>query len=63
MKRTILFLITVFVISAFVSEAFADIKYQKGYSRKDGTYVSGHYKDTSGDGNPYNNANYLGYND
>jgi len=41
----------------------ADIKYINGYSRTDGTYVSGHWKDTSGDGIKYNNANYLGLND
>ncbi len=44
------------------SDAHAAIKYINGYSRSNGTYVSGHYRDTSGDGNPYNNANYLGYN-
>jgi hypothetical protein len=43
--------------------AFAQIKYISGYTRGDGTSVSGHYRDTSNDGNPYNNANYLGYND
>lgn len=28
-----------------------------------GTKRGGYYRDTSNDGNPYNNANYLGYND
>ena len=43
--------------------AHARVQYINPYYRSNGTYVSGHYKDTSGDGNPYNNANYLGYND
>lgn len=38
-------------------EAFCSIRWVNGYSRRDGTYVSGHMKDTSGDGNPYNNVN------
>ena len=29
----------------------------------DGSYTQGAYRDTSNDGNPYNNANYYGYND
>ena len=41
----------------------ADIKYINGYSRSDGSYVSGHWRDTSADGIKYNNANYLGLND
>ena len=45
-----------------VSSANATIKYVSGYTRSDGSYVSGHYKDTSCDGNPYNNAGYLGLN-
>jgi len=40
---------------------FAEINYVDSYYRSNGTYVSGHYKDTSADGNPYNNAKYLGY--
>ena len=43
----------------FSSKAFADLNYVGGYTRHDGTYVSGHYKDTSADGNPYNNRKYL----
>ena len=42
--------------------AEASIRYVNGYTRSNGTNVSGHYRDTSNDGNPYNNANYLGYN-
>lgn len=55
-------LILVVLFALIVSTAFAEIKYIQGYTRNDGGYVSGHYRDTSNDGNPYNNANYLGYN-
>ena len=57
-------LLTMILIAVclFATQAFA-IKYINSYTRSDGTYVSGHYRDTSNDGNPYNNANYLGYND
>jgi len=48
---------------SIVCNAFADIKYVGSYTRSNGTYVSGCFKDTSHDGNPYNNANYLGLND
>lgn len=50
------------VFSSIAGSAFAKIDYVDGYTRKDGTYVSGHFKDTSGDGNSYNNANTLGLN-
>lgn len=62
MKRLLLAVIAVAVTFTFVVPAFA-AKYISGYTKKDGTYVSGHYRDTSNDGNPYNNANYLGLND
>ena len=53
-----------FVISMILSAdyAFAEIKWINEYTRSDGTYVRGHYRDTSNDGNPWNNANTLGYN-
>jgi len=35
-------------------------RWVNSYFRRDGTYVSGYYRDTSNDGDPYNNANYLG---
>ena len=58
-----LFYVAILIILGSVSfSAFADIKYINGYMRKDGTYVSGHYRDTSNDGYSYNNANTLGYN-
>ena len=46
-----------------VKEAEATIRYINGYTRSNGTSVSGHYRDTSNDGNSWNNANTLGYND
>ena len=60
-KLAILGLGTVLSLS-IVCNAFAAIKYVGPYIRSDGTYVSGCFKDTSHDGNPYNNANYLGLN-
>ena len=48
---------------SIAAPAFAEIDYIESYTRRDGTYVSGHYRDTSNDGNKYNNANYLGLND
>jgi hypothetical protein len=48
-------LIALVVLCAMATVAMADINYVRSYYRGDGTYVSGHYKDTSADGNPYNN--------
>lgn len=56
---------TLFLTFAFLlitTIGFCGIKYIDGYSRRDGTYVTGHYRDTSNDGNPYNNADYLNLN-
>jgi len=47
----------------YASNAVAAIKWVNGYNRSDGSYTQGAYRDTSNDGNPYNNANYYGYND
>ncbi len=55
-------LLLVLLFALITATAFAQIKYIDGYSRGDGTYVSGHYRDTSNDGVRENNANYLGYN-
>jgi hypothetical protein len=52
-------LILALVLLAASQVAFAEMGYVSGYSRSDGTYVQGHYKDTSADGNPYNNRGYL----
>jgi hypothetical protein len=38
-------------------------KYISGYTRQDGTYVSGHWRDTSNNGNTWDNANKIGMND
>lgn len=55
-------LIAVLLLMVFAGSAFAEIGYVQSYYRRDGTYVSGHYKDVSHDGNPYNNRKYiLGY--
>ena len=62
-KLFLLVLPVLIVVSLIADTAFAAIKYINSYTRRDGTQVSGHYRDTSNDGNPYNNANYLGYND
>ena len=55
-------LIAIALMLMFATTAYCDIKYIGGYDRKDGTYVSGHYRDTSNDGQSWNNANTLGYN-
>lgn len=52
-------LILILLFMAVSSTVFADINYVSGYVRTDGTYVQGHYKDTSSDGNPYNNRKSL----
>jgi hypothetical protein len=52
-----LLLTALLVIAA--TAAWAEIRYVNPYYRGDGTYVSGHYKDTSADGNPYNNRKAL----
>jgi len=62
MRKLIISLVAIGIILGSASNAFARIKYISGYYRSNGTPVSGHYRDVSNDGNPYNNANYLGYN-
>ena len=63
MKKTMIIAVLAVLIGFnVVADASAAIKYINGYYRSSGTYVRGHYRDTSNDGNPYNNANYLGYN-
>ena len=63
MKKFMILGIAVVMGLSMVGESFAAIKHVGGYYRSNGTFVGGHYRDTSHDGNPYNNANYLGYND
>ena len=62
MKKLLVLLVVAVAVFTLATDGFCQIKYISGYSRSNGTYVSGHYRDTSNDGNPYNNANYLGYN-
>ena len=62
MKKTMILMTLTAIMLTMVSESQAAINYVDGYYRSSGTYVSGYYRDTSNDGNPYNNANYLGYN-
>lgn len=60
MKTLILVLMVVMML--IPSIGFCTVKYIDPYIRSDGTPVRGHYRDTSNDGNPYNNANYNGMN-
>ncbi len=62
MKKAMILTAVLMMALTFAGEAKASIRYVGGYYRSSGTYVSGGYRDTSHDGNPYNNANYLGYN-
>jgi hypothetical protein len=55
-------MIAISIVMLLATQAFCEIKYIEPYIRSDGTCVSGHYRDTSNDGVPYNNANYLGIN-
>ena len=62
MKSLVIFLVAAIVSVSLAGNAFARIKWIDGYYTSSGQYRRGHYRDTSNDGNPYNNANYLGYN-
>jgi hypothetical protein len=62
MKKLTILAVVVMAGLTIATEAFCEIKYVGPYVRG-GSIVSGSWRDTSGDGNPYNNANYLGYND
>ena len=53
---TKLALAAVMLTSALAAQA----GWVNGYSRNDGTYVSGHYR-TEANGNPYDNLSYRGY--
>ena len=53
---TKLALAAVILTSALAAQA----GWVNGYSRNDGTYVSGHYR-TEANGNPYDNLSYRGY--
>ena len=62
MKKLLILTIALVMILGIVANGYCEINYINPYFRSDGTYVTGHWRDTSGDGNPYNNANYLGLN-
>lgn len=63
MRGIVMFIVAMVVSLSLISNASARIKWVNGYSTRSGQYRSGHFRDTSNDGNPYNNANYLGLND
>lgn len=55
MKKFLFILLSILVLSAVYAEA----KYQRGYVRKNGTYVSGHFKSNS-DRSRFNNYSTKG---
>lgn len=59
MKKTVVLGMLMVGFMVATSDAFAAIKWVSSSHSSRG----GYYCDTSNDGNPYNNANYLGYND
>lgn len=59
MKKIIVFVIVIFAVMAMVADGYCAIKWISSSHCSRG----GYYRDTSNDGNLYNNANYLGYND
>ena len=59
MKKLIILAIAMFVVAAVAADGYCAIKWVSSSHCSRG----GYYRDTSNDGNPYNNANYLGYND
>lgn len=42
-----IFALVIVLVSVVISTSAQTPKYQKGYTKKNGTYVSGHYKTTS----------------
>jgi len=58
LKRSLILIFTCIFIASITTIAFADV-WVRGYYRKDGTYVSGHWR-SNPDGNPYNNWSYPG---
>ncbi len=63
MRKLIMLTVAISAVLAITANGYCGIKYVGPYFRSNGAYVSGCWKDTSHDGNPYNNANYLGLND
>lgn len=62
LKKWLIAVAVIVLVAMTAVSGYCEIKYINGYTRSDGTSVRGHYRDTSNDGNQYNNANYLGYN-
>jgi hypothetical protein len=59
-KKAVLLIICTLFLLIDVSDAISGGKvYVRGYYRKNGTYVSPHYR-TAPDGNPYNNYSFPG---
>lgn len=59
MKKTVLFLI----LSLITITSYAQsVRYQKGYTKKDGTYVQGHYKTKTNSTNHDNYSTRSNYN-
>lgn len=57
MKKSIFASVAILCVFAFAGSALANYGYH--YNK----YGTGYWRDDSNDGNPYNNANYLGMND
>ena len=57
-KTVLIFILVYLFITSITTIAFADVRV-RGYYRKDGTYVSGHWR-SNPDGNPYNNWSFPG---
>ena len=59
MKKTMIVAVVLIGIASVASDAFASINWVSSSHSSRG----GYFRDTSNDGNPFNNANYLGYNE
>lgn len=57
-KAIFSFILTFIFIASITTTTLADV-WVKGYYRKDGTYVRGHWR-SNPDGNPYNNWSFPG---
>ena len=57
MKRLVAILLSLIILFSFSIPTFAKSTYVKGYYRKDGTYVSGHYRHYGGSSYTSNNSN------
>ena len=57
-KTVLIFILVCLFLASITTIAFADV-WVRGYYRKNGTYVSGHWR-SDPDGNPYNNWSFPG---